>query len=113
MPSAVVSRQLRLDMETFKSNVADAAKTAAYVMTVRDTDLKVDSTAGPFQVTLPPVVECAGMLYIIRQMASATAVTIVDKGDAITAINTTINSTTGALGFRSNGEKWFVEFTLA
>jgi hypothetical protein len=88
-------------------------KTAAYVMNIRDTDLKVDSTNGAFQVTLPPVAECAGMQYIIRQMASANIVTIVDKGDAITAINTTISTATGALGFRSNGEKWFVEFTVA
>ena len=112
MPSAVASRQLRLNMETYKSNTAPV-KTAAYAMTIRDTDLKVDSTAGGFAVTLPPVVECAGMLFIIRQMASAIAMTIVDKGDASVAVNTSITSTTGALGFRSNGERWFVEFTVA
>ena len=112
MPSALMSRQLRLDMDTAKSGVS-RVKTAAYQMTVRDSDVKVDSSTGGFQVTLPPVAECAGMLYIIRQMASAIAVTVVDKGDAITAISTTIASVTGALGFRSNGEKWFVEFTLA
>lgn len=112
MPGTIVPRQLRLDMETFKPG-ANPTKTAAYVMTVRDTDVKVDSTGGAFQVTLPPVAECAGMLYIIRQMASANTVTIVDKGDAALAISRTITTTTGALGFRSNGERWYLEFTVA
>ena len=112
MPSALMNRQLRLNMETFKSNAAPV-KTSAYVMTIRDTDLKVDSTTGAFQVTLPPVAECAGIEYVIRQMASANAVTIVDKGDGSVATSVTLNTTTGVIALKSNGERWFTEFTVA
>ena len=112
MPTALVNRQLRLNMETFKSN-ATPIITAAYLMTIRDTDLKVNSTTGAFQVTLPPVAECAGMEYVIRQMASATTVTIVDKGDASVATSVTLTSATAAIALKSNGERWFTEFTVA
>lgn len=111
MPTTVVSRHLRLSMELFKTNTI-LTKTAAYYMTPRDTDLKVDSTLGGFQVWLPPVAECAGMQYVIRQIASANTVTITDRGDASVAVNSTITSATGALSFLSNGERWFLEFTV-
>lgn len=113
MPSTVVPRHLRLSMETARS-VASTAKTTAYTMTPRDVDLKVDSTNAPlgFTVTLPPVAECTGLLYIIRQMASGNPVTVVDRGDALVAISSTLGSLNAAFGFRSNGERWFLEWTL-
>ena len=46
-------------------------------------------------------------------MASATPVTIVDKGDSSVAVNSVINTATGALGFLSDGERWFIDFTVA
>ena len=112
MPTLFVPRQVRLQMEIFRGYAAPT-RTAAYLMNIRDTDLKVDSTSGGFQVTLPPVVECAGVEYVIRQMASATPVTIVDKGDSSVAVSATLNTATGAIAFMSDGERWFTEFTVA
>ena len=76
-------------------------------MAVRDTLVKVDPTTGGFTVVLPPVAECGGSLYVIRQTASQNAVIVVDNGDAPVAFSVTLNTATEVLVVLSDGEQWY------
>ena len=114
MPSGERSRQLRL-VEEMPPNYALVPKTANYTMQVRDSLVKTDTTNGGFTVTLPSVVESAGSIYIIKNIAGTGTVTVVDKGDAIIAVSqsTTLVTVTAALIYRSDGERWYLVNSFA
>ncbi len=88
-------------------------KTAAYQMTPLDNLVKTDSTAVLVAITLPPVVECAGGQYFVKQVAGAMTTTVVDKGDSTVAIAATLSTTTAAVLFTSDGERWYALNTYA
>ena len=106
------TRIYRIDQES-PSNRQIVPKTAAYQMVPRDTLVKVDPTGGAFTVRLPPVVQCAGGLYVIKSLATTTAVTIVDDGDANFAVSVVLNAATEAVIFYSDGEQWYNIFNAA
>ena len=106
------ARIFRLNQES-PNNRQIVPKTAAYQMVPRDTLVKVDPTGGAFTVTLPPVALCAGGLYVIKQLATTNAVTIVDDGDANFAVSVVLNTATEAVIFYSDGEQWYNVFNVA
>ena len=106
------SRIYRISQES-PSNRQIVPKTAAYQMVPRDTLVKVDPTGGAFTVTLPPVALCTGGTYVIKQIATATSVTVVDKGDANFAVNIVLNAATEALILYCDGEQWYNVFNAA
>ena len=109
MPVGERSRQLRLVQEVPPSYLA-VSKTSAYSMQVRDNLVKTDSTAGPFTVTLPPVVEAAGGTFMIKNVAGTALVTVIDKGDSLVVVNqtTVLLTSTAALLYYSDGERWYL-----
>ena len=104
-------RVFRLDQESPSSHRV-IPKTAAYQMVPRDTLVKTDPTAGGFTVTLPPVVECAGGIYVLKQIASANSATVVDKGDANVAVSIALNAATETLILFSDGEQWYTIYNV-
>ena len=109
MPAFEKSRQLRL-VEENPPNYTTVPKTANYQMQVRDSVVKTNSTGGGFTVTLPPVAEAAGGTYLIKNIAGTALVTVMDKGDAVIAISqaTVLVTTTAALIYMSDGERWYL-----
>lgn len=114
MPSAERSRQLRM-VEENPPNYAAVPKTAAYQMRVRDTLLKTDTSGGGFTVTLPPVVETAGGMYVIKNVAGTALVTVVDDGDVAVAVYqaTVLTTTTAVVIYYSDGERWYLVNSFA
>ena len=109
MPAIERSRQLRLVQEN-PPTYTEVPKTSNYQMAINDTVIKTDSSNGPFTVTLPPVVECAGGTYMIKNVAGLALVTVVDKGDAVIAVlqASILLSTTAVLIYMSDGERWYL-----
>ncbi len=71
---------------------------------VRVNDLSIAGT-----ITLPPVVECAGRIYSIRDCGGLTSsynVTIQDKDDSRDWSDDTLDSAEDSLLLYSDGEKW-------
>lgn len=114
MPAAERSRQLRM-VEENPPNYTTIPKTANYRMQVRDSVVKTDSTNGAFTVTLPPVAEAAGGTHIIKNIAGTNLVTVVDDGDAAIAVlqNSVLVTTTAALIYYSDGERWYLRNSFA
>lgn len=106
------SRLFRIDQESPSSRQV-IPKTAAYQMVPRDTLVKADPTNGAFTITLPPVVQCAGGIYVIKQLATTNAVTIVDKGDANFAVSVVLNTASEAVIFVCDGEQWYNIFNTS
>ena len=100
------SRIHRIDQES-PSSQQIVPKTAAYQMVPRDTLVKVNPTAGAFTVTLPPVAQCAGGMYVVKQVASNNQTTIKDKGDANYAVSFVLNTATETRIFTCDGEQWY------
>ena len=102
------SRQLRAHQELMPAYLV-VPKTAAYAMTIRDTLIKTDTSQGGFTITLPPVAECSGGTFMIKQVVGTFTTGVVDKGDSTVAVNNTaMNSVTSALLYFSDGERWFL-----
>ena len=101
------SRMFRLDQESPSSHQL-VTKTADYQMVPRDTLVKVNPTVVGFTVTLPPVAQCAGGTYVIKQLASTNSVTVVDRGDANFAVSVVLNTATEVVIFTCDGEQWYI-----
>ena len=114
MPSAVRTRQLRMYQENPPS-YGSAPKIANYSMQPRDTLIKTDSTNGAFTITLPPVAECVGSTYVIKNVAGTSLVTVVDDGDVAIAVSqaTVLVSATAALIYYTDGERWYLVNSFA
>ncbi len=114
MPYGTRSRQLRMSQELTPGYLA-VPKTANYIMQPKDTLVKTDTTNGAFWIMLPPVVESAGSTYVIKNVAGTNLVTVLDDGDAVIPINqtTVLLTTTAALIYYSDGERWYLTNSFA
>lgn len=63
--------------------------------------------ATAYTITLPPVADCNGSIYVLRAVgAGASTVTVVDKGDSLVAVSDTLNAANEAMIVYSDGEMW-------
>ena len=84
---------------------------AATQLTVQQRRVKATAnTANPsWTLTLPPVVEAAGLLFsIVSVIADVQAVTVTDAGDDANFVDLTLDTTDDAALLMSDGNRWWV-----
>lgn len=104
-----LSRINRMSQESFV-NIGPTVISAAYQML--PSDRLVRFTAGSvYTITLPPVAACTGDYYLLVKSSGASTITIVDKGDASTAISRAMASGTNVAMYVSDGVAWYLVTT--
>lgn len=89
-----------------------AHKTAAYTMTTKDRIVNV-TAATAVTITLPPVAECGGMIFSIKSVGSADAVTVQDQDDSLFWDGDyTLAAAEDAILLYSDGQSWYSLATL-
>lgn len=107
-----------LDQKLFGTYIKDAVKHVTFVavtfityqMKVNDLVVLVDTTAAAGTITLPPVAECAGRIYSIRDVGDYSGtnnVTIEDKDESVDwGSDEALKATKDSMLLYSDGEKW-------
>jgi hypothetical protein len=88
-----------------------STKTAAYTVTLTDTTLLGDATAGAFTFTLPTAASASGKRYSFKKIdASVNVVSIKGNGtELIDGVNTQVLPTQYTrLTIQSNGTAWYI-----
>lgn len=72
--------------------------------------VQVDTSGGDVTVTLPPVFESAGLVYIITllQTTPSNVVNVFDAGDAAVPFEVVVNNSTIPLVIMSNTQQWLL-----
>jgi len=102
----MLSRQHRFDAETSYDDTV--FKSADYTLTTRDSTVVVDSSDAAVTITLPPVAEAKGLIFVIEAPYGASnAVTVQDQDDSVNWTNVTdLDANNDALCVMSNGRRW-------
>lgn len=87
----------------------DAVKRVSAATTLKPAERVVLITNGTYTINLPPVAECAGNIYTLRQLDAGTdSVTVDDNGDSVDWTNITINAQHDMVALYSDGLMWVV-----
>ena len=108
------SRQQRVAREQVIDGVnhqTSAAANLTLAMTVKDRVVRVvtaTAAGATFAITLPPVAEAAGQIFVINLVTKATYnVTIDDAGDDTNQSQVTLTASGNYLVTYSDGERWY------
>lgn len=83
-------------------------KTAACTLAVYETNVKGNSAAGAFLITLPPVADAVGKHYAIRSVDATAAITITHHADSTDWEGTiTLDALHDRVLLYSDGECWW------
>lgn len=110
--TAVMDRQTFLNLGMQPTANLRVRKTTTYQMKVNDTVVIVDTSAGAWTLTLPPVCECGGVEYVVKFDDGAlggapTNLTITDKSDSVSWPGDIILSRPNqGVRLKSDGESW-------
>lgn len=99
-------------LEHGTDHVTFSAAVTTKAMQAMDRVLVVNSAGAVGAVTLPPVAEAAGKIYVVKDDGAwVSAVTIDDAGDDDLQSQATTTKANGVIVYYSDGQRWYVLLT--
>lgn len=104
---ASISRQARIMSEQLLNQSKTA--TVAVTLKVYERLVRIDSTAGAFNLTLPSVAEAQGLEFSLFMLVDNGDVTVKDSADSIGWTDLTLGDVGDHVLCRSDGRCWHVQ----